>query len=103
VSAGGTSPTGSEGGDMPDGSTTEDTARAALERRYLRLLRCCPPSHREVHREEMLGVLVATARPGQPMPGARQLFLGSLLFAVLVWPAAIASWRGRVRRASRAG
>jgi hypothetical protein len=31
------------------------------------------------------------------------LLLGSLLFAVLVWPLAIASWRGRVRRASRAG
>lgn len=31
------------------------------------------------------------------------LLLGSLLFAVLVWPVAIASWRGRVRRASRAG
>jgi hypothetical protein len=31
------------------------------------------------------------------------LLLSSLLFAVLVWPVAIASWRGRVRRASRAG
>jgi hypothetical protein len=31
------------------------------------------------------------------------LLLGSLLGAVLVWPVAIASWRGRVRRASRAG
>jgi hypothetical protein len=29
--------------------------------------------------------------------------LVSLLVAVLVWPVAIASWRGRVRRASRAG
>lgn len=29
------------------------------------------------------------------------LLLGSLLGAVLVWPVAIASWRGRVRRASR--
>jgi hypothetical protein len=27
---------------------------------------------------------------------------GSLLFAVLVWPVAIASWRGRVRRSSHA-
>jgi hypothetical protein len=30
------------------------------------------------------------------------LLLGSLLGAVLVWPVAIASWRGRVGRASRA-
>ena len=45
---------------------------AALERRYLRLLRCYPPSHREFHREEMLGVLLATARPGQRTPGLGQ-------------------------------
>jgi hypothetical protein len=30
------------------------------------------------------------------------LSLGSLLFAVLVWPVAIASWRGRVRWSSHA-
>jgi hypothetical protein len=45
---------------------------AALERRYQRLLRSYPPSHRAAHREEMLGVLLATARPGQRMPGASQ-------------------------------
>jgi hypothetical protein len=45
---------------------------AALERRYLRLLRCYPPAHREFHREEMLGVLLDTARPGQRTPGLRQ-------------------------------
>ena len=45
---------------------------AVLERRYLRLLRCYPPGHREVHREEMLGVLLAAARPGQRAPGLRQ-------------------------------
>jgi hypothetical protein len=44
----------------------------ALERRYQRLLRCYPPSHRAAHREEMLGVLLAAARPGQRMPGASQ-------------------------------
>jgi hypothetical protein len=44
----------------------------ALERRYRRLLRCYPPSHRAAHREEMLGVLLAAARPGQRRPGARQ-------------------------------
>jgi hypothetical protein len=44
----------------------------ALERRYRRLLRCYPPSHRAAHREEMLGVLLATARPGQRVPSASQ-------------------------------
>jgi hypothetical protein len=49
--------------------SAQDTGRAAaLERRYRRLLRCYPPGHRE----EMLGVLLATARPGQRAPGARQ-------------------------------
>jgi hypothetical protein len=45
---------------------------AVLERRYLRLLRCYPPTHREFHREEMLGVLLAAARPGQRAPGLRE-------------------------------
>ncbi|MGD0246304.1 MAG: hypothetical protein ABSB59_39080 [Streptosporangiaceae bacterium] len=45
---------------------------AGLERRYRLLLRCYPPSHREAHREEMLGVLLAAARPGQRSPGAWQ-------------------------------
>lgn len=45
---------------------------AVLERRYRRLLRCYPPAHREFHREEMLGVLLATARPGQRTPGLGQ-------------------------------
>ena len=45
---------------------------AVLERRYRRLLRCYPPGHREVHREEMLGVLLAAARPGQRAPGLGQ-------------------------------
>jgi hypothetical protein len=45
----------------------------ALERRYRRLLRCYPPSHRAAHWEEMLGVLLAAARPGQRAPGARQM------------------------------
>jgi hypothetical protein len=53
--------------------SAQDTERAAaLERRYRRLLRCYPPGHREVHREEMLGVLLATARPGQRAPGGGQ-------------------------------
>ncbi len=45
-----------------------DAKRAALERRYRRLLRCYPPGQRE----EMLGVLLDTARPGQRIPGVRQ-------------------------------
>jgi hypothetical protein len=45
---------------------------AVLERRYRRLLRSYPPAHREFHREEMLGVLLAAARPGQRAPGLRQ-------------------------------
>jgi hypothetical protein len=43
-----------------------------LERRYRRLLACYPPGHRAAYREEMLGVLLATARPGQRVPGVRQ-------------------------------
>jgi hypothetical protein len=50
----------------------QDPARTALERRYLRLLRCYPPGHRQAHREEMLGVLLAAARPGQRAPGLTQ-------------------------------
>jgi hypothetical protein len=45
---------------------------AELERRYRLLLRCYPPSHREAHREEMLGVLLAAARPGQRAPRLTQ-------------------------------
>jgi hypothetical protein len=44
----------------------------ALERRYRRLLRCYPSSHRAAHHEEMLGILLDAARPGQHRPGARQ-------------------------------
>ncbi len=43
-----------------------------LERSYLRLLRCYPPSHRQAHQEEMLGILLATARPGQRTPRLSQ-------------------------------
>jgi hypothetical protein len=80
VSAGGIGRAGPEGGDMPDGDEAGGGGlsgggagrAAALERRYRRLLRCYPPGHREVHREEMLGVLLAAARPGQRVPGAWQ-------------------------------
>ena len=51
---------------------TDPAGAAVLERRYRRLLRCYPPSHRAFHREEMLGVLLAAARPGQRTPSLRQ-------------------------------
>ena len=69
VSAGGTGQATGQGGDRP---ARDPAGAAVLERRYLRLLRCYPPGHREVHREEMLGVLLAAARPGQRTPGLRE-------------------------------
>src|SRR5580700_4307735 len=69
VSAAGTGRAAGKDGDMPAG---DPAGAAVLERRYRRLLRCYPPSHRALHREEMLGVLLATARPGQRTPGLRE-------------------------------
>jgi hypothetical protein len=69
VSAGGTGQATGAGGDRP---ARDPAGAAALERRYLRLLRCYPPAHRAFHREEMLGVLLAAARPGQRTPGLGQ-------------------------------
>jgi hypothetical protein len=69
VSAGGTGQAAGQGGDMPG---RDPAGAAVLERRYLRLLRCYPPAHREFHREEMLSVLLAAARPGQRTPGLRE-------------------------------
>ena len=69
MSAGGTGQATGKGGDRP---ARDPAGAAALERRYLRLLRCYPPSHRAFHREEMLGVLLDTARPGQRTPGLGQ-------------------------------
>ncbi|MFC5828837.1 hypothetical protein [Nonomuraea insulae] len=39
-----------------------------LEARYRRLLACYPRDHRVRHEEEMIGVLLAGARPGQTRP-----------------------------------
>jgi len=47
-------------------------APAGLEARYLRLLRWYPADHRAVHRDEMLGVLMAAAEPGRDRPGLRE-------------------------------
>ena len=69
MSAGRTGQATGQGGDRP---ARDPAGTPALERRYLRLLRCYPPSHRAFHREEMLGVLLATARPGQRTPGLGQ-------------------------------
>ena len=69
MSAAGTGQATGKDGDRP---ARDPAGAAALERRYLRLLRCYPPSHRAFHREEMLGVLLATARPGQRTPGLGQ-------------------------------
>ncbi|KAB2386145.1 hypothetical protein [Actinomadura montaniterrae] len=41
---------------------------STLEDRYRRLLACYPAAHREAHGEEMLDVLLASARPGQTRP-----------------------------------
>ena len=69
MSAAGTGQATGERGDMP---ARDPAGAAVLERRYRRLLRCYPAAHREFHREEMLGVLLDTARPGQRTPGLRE-------------------------------
>ena len=48
------------------------TAAGGLEAGYRRLLRWYPPSYRGRHEDEILGVLMAAARPGQRRPGARE-------------------------------
>jgi hypothetical protein len=42
-----------------------------LEDRYRRLLRWYPADHRRVHEDEMLGVLLSAAAPGQTRPATR--------------------------------
>ena len=42
---------------------------ARLEQRYRRLLTCYPAEHRSAYAEEMIGVLLASARSGQRRPG----------------------------------
>jgi hypothetical protein len=41
----------------------------SLEARYRRLLMWFPPEHRRAHADEMVGVLLSTADPGQERPG----------------------------------
>jgi hypothetical protein len=60
-----------------------------LERRYRRLLRWYPAEHRVRYEDEMVGMMLAGARPGQRWPGAGEA-VNVLLFAV----------RTRLRRAT---
>jgi hypothetical protein len=48
------------------------TAAGGLEGRYRLLLRWYPSAYRGGHEEEILGVLMAAAQPGQRRPGARE-------------------------------
>ncbi len=48
------------------------SAATILEHRYRRLLACYPAEHRRVYGEEMVGVLLASARPGQQRPGVAE-------------------------------
>jgi hypothetical protein len=66
------------------------TAAGGLEKSYRRLLRWYPALYRHRHEEEILGVLMAAARPGQRRPGARES-------ADLVWSAL----KIRIRMATR--
>ncbi len=48
------------------------TTARGLEGGYRRLLRWYPSSYRKRHEEEILGVLMAAAQPGQHRPGTRE-------------------------------
>lgn len=65
---------------------------SALEARYRRLLAIYPRDHRAVHEEEMLGVLLAGAKPGQRRPGIRDA-ADLLRGALLIWFRRIPSMR----------
>ena len=57
------------------------TQMSALERRYRRLLAWYPAQHRNAHGDEMIGVLLASARDGQRRPrrsDALDLALGGM-------------------------
>ncbi|MFC6080160.1 hypothetical protein [Sphaerisporangium aureirubrum] len=53
------------------GRTGGPESQDALEARYRRLLAWYPRDHRATHEEEMIGVLLAGAHPGQGRPGVR--------------------------------
>jgi hypothetical protein len=61
---------------------------AVLERQYRRLLTCYPQAHRRTYGEEMIGVLLASAQPGQQRPGLRDtldMFNGGASVRVRAW------------------
>lgn len=69
-----------------------------LTERYRRLLRWYPREHRSAHEEEMLGVLMEAARPGQTRPTLREisdLIRGGVTVRVMraVTTPARAQWR----------
>jgi hypothetical protein len=75
-----------------------------LERGYRRLLRCYPAGHRDRHGEEMLGVMLAGARPGQRRPGLAES--ANLIAAAVrirlrgTSPGAASQWRDTLAQAS---
>jgi hypothetical protein len=68
------------------------TAAGGLERSYRRLLRSYPAPYRSRHEEEILGVLMAAAQPGQRRPGVGES-------ADLLWSALKIRIRMATRRA----
>jgi hypothetical protein len=70
------------------------TAAGGLEKSYRRLLRSFPALYRRRHEEEILGVLMAGAQPGQRRPGTRES-------ADLLWSALKIRIRMATRRADR--
>ncbi|GAA3148732.1 hypothetical protein GCM10010466_44590 [Planomonospora alba] len=76
-----------------------------LEERYRRLLAWYPADHRARHGEEMIGVLLAGARPGQRRPGPRDVLdvvRGGLLIRTrrLLGPGSAPLWRDAVNVAA---
>lgn len=62
-----------------------DGTSIALEQRYRKLLRWYPLAHRQAYGDEIIGVLLSAARPGQHRPGPRDAFdvvRGGLLIRV---------------------
>lgn len=80
------------------------TPAGSLERGYRRLLRCYPAGHRDVHEEEMLGVLLAGARTGQRRPGLAEsasLIAGAVRIRLRgTWPDSADRWRDTLAQTS---
>ncbi|NRQ33419.1 hypothetical protein HII36_16415 [Nonomuraea sp. NN258] len=79
-----------------------------LERRYRSLLRWYPREHRERHEEEMLGVLMAAARPGRRRPEPRDVLdlvrgAAAIRARRAFGPASVALWRDALRVVAAVG